>query len=169
VSVYREVKHEFSVSDRIQFTAPNQQQGISNRELGTIEQLSERQMRVHLDSGKCIEFSPHTERHFDHGYAVTSHSSQGLTADRVLVHVDTAHAHHDLINTRMAHVSVSRDRCDPHIYTNDARKRSAIEPQREPRREIDQAPLTPGPVQAPERSRSQERHIEPSLGFSMGR
>jgi hypothetical protein len=80
----------------------------------------------------------------------------------------------------MAYASVSRARCDAHIYTNDARnlgtelgrdisKRSAIEPQTEPRREIDQAPLTPESVQAPERSRSQERHIEPSLRFSMGR
>lgn len=101
-------------------------------------------MRVRLDSGKRIEVSPDRERHFDHGYAVTSHSSQGLTADRVIVHVDTAHAHHDLINARMAYVSVSRARCDAHIYTNDAAtlgtelgrdvsKRSAIEPQ-EPRR-----------------------------------
>jgi ATP-dependent exoDNAse (exonuclease V) alpha subunit len=27
---------------------------------------------------------------FDHGYAVTSYSSQGLTAERVLVHADTS-------------------------------------------------------------------------------
>jgi hypothetical protein len=51
VSVYREVKQEFSVGDRIQFTAPNKQQDIANRELGTIEQLSEKKMRVRLCSG----------------------------------------------------------------------------------------------------------------------
>jgi len=28
-------------------------------------------------------------KNFDHGYAVTSHSSQGLTAERVLVNADT--------------------------------------------------------------------------------
>ena len=32
-------------------------------------------------------------RQFDHGYAVTSHSSQGLTAGRVLAHFDTDSAH----------------------------------------------------------------------------
>lgn len=58
-------------------------------------------------------------RHFDHGYAVTSHSSQGLTTDRVLVNMDTG-AHPELINTRFAYVSVSRASEDALIYTNDA-------------------------------------------------
>jgi hypothetical protein len=57
-------------------------------------------------------------RHFDHGYAVTSHSSQGLTADRVLVNMDTK-VHPELINTRFAYVSVSRASDDVRIYTND--------------------------------------------------
>jgi hypothetical protein len=54
-----------------------------------------------------VDFDPSSSRHFDHGYAVTSHSSQGLTADRVLVNIDTA-SHLDLINSRLAYVSVSR-------------------------------------------------------------
>ena len=60
--------------------------------------------------------------HLDYGYAVTSHSSQGATADRVLVHVDTEQAHDQLINSRLAYVSVSRGRHDAQIYTNDAAK-----------------------------------------------
>jgi len=58
-------------------------------------------------------------RHFDHGYAVTSHSSQGLTTDRVLVNMDTT-VHPELINTRFAYVSISRASQDARIYTNDA-------------------------------------------------
>jgi hypothetical protein len=58
-------------------------------------------------------------RHFDHGYAVTSHSSQGLTAERVLVNIDS-NVHPELINTRFAYVSVSRASHDAHIYTDDA-------------------------------------------------
>jgi ATP-dependent exoDNAse (exonuclease V) alpha subunit len=60
--------------------------------------------------------------HLDYGYAVTSHSSQGATADRVLVHVDTEQVHDQLINSRLAYVSVSRGRYDAQIYTNDAGK-----------------------------------------------
>ena len=41
---------------------------------------------------------------------VASHSSQGATADRVLVHVDTEQAHNELVNSRLAYVSVSRGR-----------------------------------------------------------
>jgi ATP-dependent exoDNAse (exonuclease V) alpha subunit len=50
---------------------------------------------------------------------VTSHSSQGQTADRVLIHVDTEQSHPNLINSRVAYVSVSRARYDAQIYTND--------------------------------------------------
>ena len=39
---------------------------------------------------------------------MTSHSSQGQTADRVLIHVDTEQAPGELVNSRMAYVSVSR-------------------------------------------------------------
>jgi ATP-dependent exoDNAse (exonuclease V) alpha subunit len=58
-------------------------------------------------------------RNFDHGYAVTSHSSQGLTSDRVLVNMDTD-APSQLLNTRFAYVSLSRGQSDAQIYTNDA-------------------------------------------------
>jgi UvrD-like helicase C-terminal domain len=56
---------------------------------------------------------------FDHGYAVTSHSSQGLTAERVMVNLDS-HVHIDLINKRFAYVAVSRGSHDAHIYTDNA-------------------------------------------------
>ncbi len=38
----------------------------------------------------------------------------------MLVHVDTAHGHEQLINSRLAYVSVSRRRYDAQIYTNNA-------------------------------------------------
>jgi hypothetical protein len=38
----------------------------------------------------------------------------------VLVHVDTEQAHDQLVNSRLAYVSVSRGRYDAQIYTNDA-------------------------------------------------
>jgi ATP-dependent exoDNAse (exonuclease V) alpha subunit len=73
-----------------------------------------------MDSGRDVQFNIREHPHLDYGYAVTSHSSQGVTADRVLVHVDTEQAHEQLINSRLAYVSVSRGRYDAQIYTNDA-------------------------------------------------
>ena len=54
-------------------------------------------------------------------YAVTSHSSQGQTAERVLIHVDSTQAHGELLNSRMAYVSVSRAQFDVKMYTNNAK------------------------------------------------
>jgi conjugative relaxase-like TrwC/TraI family protein len=122
VSAYREIERDFAVGDRMQFTAPNRALGIANRELGTVQQIHESgQITVRMDGDKekTATFDPAEMRHFDHGYAVTSHSSQGLTSERVLVNMDT-NVHPELINTRFAYVSVSRASHDAQIFTNDA-------------------------------------------------
>jgi conjugative relaxase-like TrwC/TraI family protein len=121
VAVYRESERAFSEGDRVQFTAPDKTLKIANRELGTIETIDERgSVEIKLDSGRHVRFNLEQNRHLDYGYAVTSHSSQGATADRVLVHVDTEEAHEKLINSRLAYVAVSRARYDAQIYTNDS-------------------------------------------------
>ena len=71
-----------------------------------------------MDSGRKVRFNIREHPHLDHGYAVTSHSSQGQTADRVLIHVDTDKSEL-LVNDRFAYVSVSRGQYDAQIYTND--------------------------------------------------
>jgi len=120
VSVYREADREFSVGERIQFTAPDKQLGVANRELGTIEKIDlEGNIAFRLEDGRAVQFNAAGHPHFDHGYAVTSHSSQGLTADRVLINIDTT-AHPQLLNSRFAYVAVSRASVNAEIYTNDA-------------------------------------------------
>ncbi len=123
VMIYREVEQSFSIGDRVQFTAPDKELQTANRELGTIERLNDQgEVSIRLDSGRAIQFSLDDHPHLDHGYAVTSHSSQGLTADRVLLHIDTAHGHPDLINTRLAYVAISRARLDVQIFTDNAER-----------------------------------------------
>jgi hypothetical protein len=69
---------------------------------------------------KCIE-ELFRGRHFDREviilcvrwYAVNSHSSQGLTADRVLVNADTG-IHPDLLDSQFGYVSIS---CASHDAT----------------------------------------------------
>jgi len=122
ISAYREIEREFAVGDRLQFTAPNRELGVANRDLGTIEQIDEGgKMTVRMDGGKdrTVTFDPAQMQHFDHGYAVTSHSAQGLTAERVLVNADTG-VHPDLLNSRFGYVSISRASHDAQIFTNDA-------------------------------------------------
>ena len=119
-AAYRELEREFAVGDRLGFTAPSKELGVANRDLGTVQRIDkDGQLSVKMDNGRSVSFDTYQMRHFDHGYAVTSHSSQGLTANRVLVNVDT-HVHPELINSRFAYVSISRASFDAQVFTNDA-------------------------------------------------
>ncbi len=121
VSVFREEMRNFSVGGRIQFTAPANELKVANRELGIIESIGkDGRLRLKMDCGRTVELDPRKHPHLDHGYAMTSHSSQGQTADRVLIHVDSELGAKDLLNSRMAYVSVSRGRYDAQIFTNNA-------------------------------------------------
>ena len=144
VSVYRETERAFAVGDRVQFTAPFQEQHVANRELGTVECIgARREVRVALDSGRTATFRLDEHRHLDHGYAVTSHSSQGQTADRVILVLGSERSGERLVNQRLAYVALSRGRHDASIYTDDQARLadtlsrdvshpSAIEPRRNP-------------------------------------
>ena len=103
---------------------------------------------------------------------MTSHSSQGQTADRVLVHVDTEQAGEKLVNRRLAYVAISRGRYDAQIYTNDkghlaeqlsrdVSHQSAIEPSR------DSVP-SPNKIE-PSSARSQVHEHTQAEGHSISR
>ena len=122
VSVYREIDREFSVGDRIQFTAPDKSLGVANRDLAIIQAIHpDGRISARLDNNRQVQFNANEHRHFDHGYAVTSHSSQGLTAERVLVHADTS-VHPDLLNSRFGYVSISRASHQATLFTDDMAK-----------------------------------------------
>jgi ATP-dependent exoDNAse (exonuclease V) alpha subunit len=94
---------------------------VANRELGIIDSINEDgRMSARMDGGRIVELDPDRHVHLEYGYAVTSHSSQGQTADRVLIQVDTELAPKDLLNCRMAYVAISRGALDAQIFTNNA-------------------------------------------------
>jgi ATP-dependent exoDNAse (exonuclease V) alpha subunit len=120
VTLYREGERAFAAGDRVQMTAPDRERGVPNRELGTIDRIDNHgRTEIRWDSGRTSSFEAGERRHVDYGYAVTSHSSQGQTAGRVLVHVETARASEKLVNQRLAYVAVSRGQYDARIYTDD--------------------------------------------------
>lgn len=159
ISAYRELELGFATGDRIQFTASDKQLGVANRELATIEGIhSNGEISARTDKGREITFEPREHLHFDHGYAVTSHSSQGLTAERVLINVDTS-VHPELLNSRFAYVSVSRASAIAEMYTDnvtslgrylghDLNKSSAVDylqsiPERDRKNNVSEIALTP--------------------------
>jgi hypothetical protein len=173
VTLYHEADRAFSRGDRVQFTAPNREQHIANRELGTVEKIAANgKVQIRLDSGRSVAFNIKENPHLDYGYAVTSHSSQGQTADRVLVHVDTEQASEKLVNRRLAYVAVSRGRYDAQIYTNDktqlaeglgrdVSRRTATEQHRES--------VAPTKQELPERELEREWERTRTQSYSIGR
>lgn len=131
VTVYREELRSFSEGDRIQFTAPANDLKVANGELGRIEHIADDGcLHLKTDNGRSVQLNPNRQLHPDYCYAVTSHSSQGQTAGRVLIHVDTELGAKDLLNSRMAYVAVSRGAHDAQIFTNDAGKLGHTAPER---------------------------------------
>lgn len=119
VSVYKRAERQFAVGDRIQFRAPFADVKVKNTELGTITDIAQGEFTVSLGPDRVVTFNPQRFPHLDHGYAVTSYSSQGKTMDRVLVNAETTETDL-LVNQRMAYVAVSRARLDARIYTDSA-------------------------------------------------
>src|ERR1017187_10517592 len=125
---------------------------LANRELGTVERIAEGRMAVKMDGGREVQLDPVKHPHLDHGYAVTSHSSQGQTADLVLINVDTELGAKDLLNNSIAYVAVSRGAYDAQLFTDSREKlgsalghdvshQSAHKPDRKPpQREIAETP-----------------------------
>src|SRR5205823_4508893 len=77
-------------------------------------------IHIRTDSGKTATIRGE-HKHLDHGYAVTSHSAQGTTANRVIVHAESGQSS-ALVNQRFAYVSGSRMRDGLDVYTDDSRR-----------------------------------------------
>jgi len=124
VQVYRESERQFAVCDRVQTTSPIHTHKLAGRELGTLERIERDAITVRFDTGRTVSLDAAAARHLDHGYAVTSHSSQGQTEQRVLIHVDTAQSA-ALLNQRMGYVAVSRAAHEVRVFTDSAERLSA--------------------------------------------
>jgi ATP-dependent exoDNAse (exonuclease V) alpha subunit len=168
VTVYHEELRAFSEGDRIQFTAPANDLKVANRELGMIERIGDDGgLRLKMDEGRSVQVDRNRQLHLDYGYAVTSHSSQGQTADRVLIHVDTELGAKDLLNSRMAYVAVSRGAHDAQIFTNDAATLgNALSRDVSHAPAIQQAPISHAIEQAAGQRPTQEHEI--GQGFGLG-
>jgi conjugative relaxase-like TrwC/TraI family protein len=169
VSVFREEMRAFSVGDRIQFTAPANEFKIANRELGAIKTIDGAgRLNLKMDSGRSLEVDPNKHPHLDYGYAMTSHSSQGQTANRVLIHVDTELAAKDLLNNRMAYVSVSRGAFDAQLFTNDREKLPTALGHDLSRQSAHVPEITHAQTMAPQQEISRHPQPEHNIGLGIG-
>ena len=111
-SAYAKEEIELAAGDWVRMTRNNSNLGIANGERYQVERLT--RDAVHLSNGVAL---PRDDRlHMQYGYAMTVHSAQGMTKDRVIIDVDT----HSLTSNRAVfYVAISRPRNELSIYTND--------------------------------------------------
>jgi ATP-dependent exoDNAse (exonuclease V) alpha subunit len=120
VSIFESQNRTLGVGDTIQFTTPWKEKGIASRETAIIDQISASgQLSARLADKRRISWNLKDFNHVDYAYAMTSHSSQGMTVDRVLVQVDTTDSRvRGLVDTTLSYVSTSRARYDAQIFTD---------------------------------------------------
>jgi ATP-dependent exoDNAse (exonuclease V) alpha subunit len=108
--VYERRPIEIAAHDRLVLTANRHEDGFhaTNGEMVTVSHLDE-QGRVHLDDGRAL---PVGYKHFDHGYAVTAHRSQGQSVDAVIIAGET-------MSRELFYVAASRGREHLAVITSD--------------------------------------------------
>ncbi|MEM7664114.1 MAG: Ti-type conjugative transfer relaxase TraA, partial [Pseudomonadota bacterium] len=113
----------FGAGDRIVFGRNDRELGVKNGMLGTVERIDGSKITVQLDGDRerCLTFDASQYRHFDHGYAVTIHKSQGATVDHGYVLASRSMDRH------LAYVAMTRHRDDLRVFVPDRDRPSWID------------------------------------------
>lgn len=121
-SVFEPEERSLATGDRIQFTTPWSQKGVASRDTAVVEQIEPNgNIAVRLDNNRRVAWNLKEFNHLDYAYAMTSHSAQGMTVDRVLIHVDTGDSRlRGLVDKALSYVATSRARNDVQIFTDNA-------------------------------------------------
>jgi ATP-dependent exoDNAse (exonuclease V) alpha subunit len=99
----------------------------------------------------------------DHGYTSTSHSSQGATVDRVIVNADSMRSA-KLVNQKQFYVSISRERHDAQVYTDDLKAlQRAVG--RNPQKAVAMEVVKPAPITTELKRTTTELQPTTSLGI----
>jgi len=115
--VYRPAQLALAVGDRVRMTASGKSKDgkhrLSNGTLLTVQGFT-KQGDIIVDHGWVVA---KTFGHLAHGYAITSHASQGATVDKVFVAIASESL--PATNQRTAYVAVTRGKEQAVIFTDD--------------------------------------------------
>jgi Ti-type conjugative transfer relaxase TraA len=104
-------EREFAVGDRVIFTRNSKAIGVKNGQIGTLESwrisagTGALEFRVRMDGGEVVRVDPGQYGYLDHGFAMSVHKSQGVTAGHVAVLLSETMA-----DQEWSYVAVSRHR-----------------------------------------------------------
>jgi len=108
--VYERRAIEVAPNDKLVLTANRREPGFraTNGETATVSHV-DKQGRIELQDGRTL---PANYRHFDYGYAVTAHRSQGKSVDAVVISGDA-------MKKELFYVAASRGRESVTVVTSD--------------------------------------------------
>lgn len=113
------VEREFSVNDKIMFLRNDKELDVKNGRTGYIKTIDGNILTIN-SAGRDIEVNMDEYNYLDHGYAMTAHKAQGMTAEKAFIHINT---YQKRINSRNGYyVDISRAEYEVQIYTNDKKE-----------------------------------------------
>ncbi|HAT9682343.1 Ti-type conjugative transfer relaxase TraA [Legionella pneumophila] len=88
--VYQGLERNLKIStgERLLFRENNKVLGVRNGDTATVKEINAQQMKIQLDSGEFLTI-PKEYKALDYAYALTVHKSQGMTAKKVRVLIDS--------------------------------------------------------------------------------
>lgn len=113
-AVYQRQHIEIAEGDRLRWTKNDRQLGRRNGQEFVVKAIAGSNAQIeYLDSGQTEIINLQQAQHLDYAIVSTTYSSQGKTADRVLMAADNT------IGQESFYVAVSRARYDLKLYTED--------------------------------------------------
>ncbi|MBD2166473.1 relaxase domain-containing protein [Calothrix membranacea FACHB-236] len=113
-AVYQRQSIELALGDRLRWTKNDRQLGRRNGQEFVVKAIDGNKAQIqYLDSGLTESVNLQQAQHLDYAIVSTTYSSQGKTADRVLIAADQT------IGQESFYVAVSRARYDLKLYTED--------------------------------------------------
>ncbi len=110
-----ECKRNFAVNDKIIFFKNDYKLGVMNGQTGNVIEINDKSLIINSND-KNIEINLENYNHFDHGYAMTTHKAQGITANKVIINMDSSQK--QLNSRNNYYVDISRAKNEVSIYTN---------------------------------------------------
>ncbi|MVW78080.1 conjugative relaxase [Bordetella sp. 02P26C-1] len=115
ISVYELDRTELSRGDVVRITRNDASLDLANGDRFKVENVNAGTVTLVSDTRR-VDLTTDRPLHLSHAYATTAHSSQGLTADRVLIDLNTE----SRTTAKDAYyVAISRARFQSRIFTND--------------------------------------------------
>lgn len=116
ISVYEQETGELSTGDIVRITRNDAKLDIANGDRFTVTGIEEGKVQLKSEA-RTIELPTNAPMHLGHAYATTVHSSQGLTADRVIIDADSKSR---TTAKDVYYVAISRARYVSRIFTDKA-------------------------------------------------